>query len=270
LIYFLLFIVILFLWLFVYVKYLERKTVFFPEREILLTPSDTNLAYENVFFKTADELTINGWFIPHEKAEDTLLFFHGNAGNISYRLDKAIVLRSLGFNVFMIDYRGFGLSQGSPSEKGLYLDAEAAYEYLIHQKKIEADNIIAYGSSLGSAVAVDLASKKRIKALILEGILSTAKDVAARRYPYLPSFAFSYKFDSMAKISNVNAPKLFLHSVNDEILNIEMAARLFKAAPEPKKFVKLKGEHATCYDDSKEQYLKAITDFKKNIKGDKR
>ncbi len=197
--YLLLFVVIIFLGLFLYTKFLEKKTVFFPEKEILLYPEDVGLLYENVFIKTADGAKLNGWYIPYEKATYTVLFFHGNAGNISYRLDKMMVLRSLGFNIFMIDYRGFGLSQGKLTEKGLYLDAEAAYSYLRQVRGLKSENIIIYGSSLGSAVAVDLATKENVRALILEGVLSSAKDVAVRRYPYLPAFAFSYKLDSLKK-----------------------------------------------------------------------
>jgi len=264
--YLLLFVVIIFLGLFLYTKFLEKKTVFFPEKEILLYPEDVGLLYENVFIKTADGAKLNGWYIPYEKATYTVLFFHGNAGNISYRLDKMMVLRSLGFNIFMIDYRGFGLSQGKLTEKGLYLDAEAAYSYLRQVRGLKSENIIIYGSSLGSAVAVDLATKENVRALILEGVLSSAKDVAVRRYPYLPAFAFSYKLDSLKKIKQVNVPKLFLHSVNDEVLDIEMAIKLFKTASEPKKFIKLKGEHATCYNESKVEFLKAIESFVNELK----
>jgi len=268
--YLLLFVVIVFLGLFLYTRYLEKKTVFFPKKEILLYPEDAGLLYENVFIKTVDGIKLNGWYIPFEKAKYTVLFFHGNAGNISYRLDKMMVLRSLGFNIFMIDYRGFGLSEGMSTEKGSYLDAEAAYSYLKQKRNLSADNIIIYGSSLGSAVAVDLATKENIRALILEGVLSSAKDVVARRYPYLPAFAFSYKFDSLKKIKQVNVPKLFLHSVNDEVLDIEMAIKLFKTAPEPKRFIKLKGEHATCYNESKDEFLKAIGSFVNELEGEKK
>ena len=266
--YFLLFVVLVFLWLFLYVKHLEKKTVFFPEREILLNPGDMSLSYENVFIKTDDGINLNGWYLPHDKAKDTILFFHGNAGNISYRLDKMMVVMSLGFNIFMVDYRGFGLSQGHPTEEGLYLDAEAAYSYLKDIRGIDAEKIIIYGSSLGSAVAVNLAAKEDSKAIILEGVLSSARDVAARRHPYLPSFAFSYKFDSLKKIKQVKAPKLFLHSANDEVLDIAMAIKLFNVAPKPKKFIKLLGEHATCYTESKDDYVKAIGSFVNEIKKD--
>lgn len=266
--YLLLFVAAAFLWLFLYVKYLEKKTVFFPEKDILLSPEEAGLSYENVFIKTVDGIGLNGWYIPYEKAKYTILFFHGNAGNISYRLDKMMVVRSLGFNIFMVDYRGFGLSQGQPTEKGLYLDAEAAYSYLRQKRNLRPENIIVYGSSLGSAVAVDLAIKEDVKALILEGIFSCAKDVAARRYPYLPAFAFSYRFDTLQKIKQIKVPKLFLHSVTDEVLDIQMAIKVFKAASEPKKFIKLHGEHATCYNESKDEFLKAIGSFIKRIEGD--
>jgi len=267
--YLLLFVVIIFLGLFLYTRYLEKKTVFFPEKEILLYPEDAGLIYENIFIETADGIKLNGWYIPFKKAKYTVLFFHGNAGNISYRLDKMMVLRSLGFNIFMIDYRGFGLSQGKLTEKGLYLDAEAAYSYLKQKRNLSPENIIVYGASLGSAVAVNLATKENIRALILEGALSSAKDLAAKRYPHLPAVAFSYKFDSLRKIKQINVPKLFLHSVNDEVLDIEMAIKLFKTAPEPKRFIKLKGEHATCYNESKDEFLKAIGSFVNELEGDK-
>jgi hypothetical protein len=270
LLYFLFFVILFFLWLFAYAKYLEKKTVFFPEKEILINPQEAGLSYEDVFIETSDNIKLNGWYIPYEGAAKTLLFFHGNAGNISYRLDKAMVIRSTKVNVFAIDYRGFGQSQGRATEKGLYLDAQAAYNYLRIQRKIKEEDIIIYGSSLGGAVAVDLASKEKVSALILEGVFSTAKDFAARRYPYLPSFAFSYKFDSVSKIKKINVPKLFLHSLDDEVLDIKMAIKLFNAAPEPKKFVKLKGQHATTYNESKKEYLEALSSFIEDLKGDRK
>jgi len=247
--------------IFSYVKYIELKGIFFPSREVELNPHSINLPFEDIYVKTQNNLQISAWFIPCDGAKYTLLLLHGNAGNLQDRLGKLNLLHQLGLNIFIIDYRGYGRSKGSPSESGLYFDSQAAYNYLINTRKVSAEEIILYGESLGTAVAIDLASRFPVKALILEGAFSSGKDMARIIYPFIPVFFFSDRFDSLKKIRKVRAPKLFLHSGNDEIVPFSMAKKLFAAADEPKFFVEINGDHNNAFLDSKEKCLSSILSF---------
>ncbi len=258
---FILYIAVIFGLIFGYVRYIELRSIFFPTKEIEFSPTDINLPFQDIYIDTEDSLKINAWFIPYNNAKYTLLFFHGNGGNISHRLDKIQLLRKAGVNIFIIDYRGYGASQGRPTENGLYLDARGAYDYLLNLRNIKPGQIILYGESMGTAVAINLASQVSIKALILEGGFSSARDMAKRYYPYLPAFLFSIRFDSLSKIKEINAPKLFLHSQDDEIVPFKLAQRLFKTASEPKQLVQLLGGHNNAFLDSENKYVSSIISF---------
>ncbi|MCK5138754.1 MAG: alpha/beta hydrolase, partial [Thermodesulfovibrionia bacterium] len=136
-------------------RYLEKKTLYFPLRKIEATPKDIRLDYEDLSIMTKDGIQLAGWFIPAKRPRATLLFCHGNGGNISHRMEKIKLLNALNVDILIFDYRGYGMSKGRPSEHGLYLDAEAAYAYLITSKEVLPEKIIVFGESLGSAVAVD-------------------------------------------------------------------------------------------------------------------
>lgn len=244
-----------------YIKYLENKGIYYPVKGIELYPSSIGLPFEDVFITTKDGVKINGWFIPQPDAKYTLLFCHGNAGNIAGRIDKIILLRETRLNIFIIDYRGYGRSQGRPSEHGFYLDAKAAYDYLLNRRNIKPEQIILYGESLGTAVVVDLASKEKVRAVILEGAFSSGRDMAGRIYPFLPTFFFSNIFDSIAKIKKIDASKLFIHSRSDEIVPYDLARKLYDAAKEPKDFGEITGGHNTAPLDSKERHISSIASF---------
>jgi len=244
-----------------YAKYIETRGIYFPQKAIEVYPSDAGVEFEEVNLKTQDGVLINGWFIPQDKARYTLLFLHGNAGNISYRLEKINLLQSCGANVFIIDYRGFGKSQGRPSEKGFYLDARAAYDYLLSGRNILPGQIILYGESMGTAVSVDLASREKVGGVILEGAFSCGRDMARIIYPFMPPFVFSDSFNSLKKIKNVRAPKLFLHSKDDEIVPFLLAQKLYNASFEPKKFQELKGNHNNLFIESGGEYVDAVSSF---------
>jgi len=257
-------IIVFFFFLVFWMRYFEWRSLFFPTRESSYTPETFNLEYEDIFLKTQDGLQINAWFIPAKAAkseEFTILFSHGNGGNISHRISKIAILSELGLNVFIYDYRGYGRSQGRPSESGIYLDARAAYNYLTSERGISTDKIIAYGESLGAAVTVDLAAKVELRALILEGAFSRAQDMAKEIYPFMPSFLIYSKFDSLAKIKNITFPKLFIHSLSDEIIPIELARKLFNQAPDPKLFITIDGSHNLSFIDSHNQVKVSISEF---------
>ena len=240
------------------VRYIENKFTFFPEKRIEFYPSVFDLDFEDVYVKTEDGIRINGWFIPQSNAKYTLLFFHGNGGNIGTRLKKLLMLRNATINIFIVDYRGFGKSEGKSSEKGLYLDAKAAYNYLVDSRGIQPEQIILYGESLGAAVAIDLACNAKVKAIILEGAFSRGRDIAGKICPILPKPFFSNSYDSLKKIKKVQVAKLFIHSRNDEIVPFALANKLYNTSPEPKELVEINGGHNTAFLDSQEKYISSI------------
>lgn len=243
------------------VRYIERHGIYFPMREITANPQSIGLPYEEVYFETSDNKKLNGWFIANDKSKSTLIFCHGNAGNISHRLEKLSILYNLGLNVLIFDYRGYGKSQGTPSESGLYEDAKAAYDYLIVERRVSGDKMILYGESIGGIVATDLALNRGIAALITEETFTSIKDMSGIAYPFLPYFIFSSRFDALSKIKNVGCPKLIIHSIDDEIVPFRLGEKLFDAAKPPKRFLKLRGGHNTAFLESKEQFKGGIESF---------
>ncbi len=245
-----------------YIRQFEKSNIYFPSRTIELTPEVIGLEYEDVYFKTSDGTLLNAWFIPVANARGTVLFFHGNAGNIGNRIDILRVLNSLGLNVFIFDYRGYGKSKGSPSEKGTYLDGMAAYEYLVNERQIAPDNIVIYGKSLGGAIAIDVASKVKCRVMISDSTFSSIVDMAKEIYPFLPVKLFgTIKYDSVSKVGNINVPKLIIHSTEDEIVPLEHGERLFKAADQPKELYKMKGGHNDSFMIYEDEYSSKIDKF---------
>lgn len=228
---------------FALVRYLESVGVFFPSRDMDLSPSVMGLPWEDVYFKTTDQVTLNGWFFKDQGAKSTLIFAHGNAGNMSDRLFKVKFFYNLGLNVFIFDYRGYGKSEGKPSEAGVYLDGQGAYDYLQSRGDTDMKNIILYGASIGGTVAIDLATRRNAALLVVESSITNARDMAAIYYPFVPLFFLSLKFDSINKVRALKVPKLFIHSPDDEVVPFWVGQKLFEAAAGPKEFLKIHGGH---------------------------
>lgn len=249
------------IFLFFCFRWFEKRHIYYPTRKIEFTPEDINLSFEDIYFDTSDGVRLNGWFIPVDKPRATLIFCHGNGGNISHRLEKIAMFNRLGLDVFIIDYRGYGKSTGRPSEAGIYLDAKAAYDYLVKEKGLLAKNLIVFGESLGCAAAVDLATKNETAGLILEAPFTSARDMARIIYPFLPTIFLSVRFDSLAKIGNVSVPKLIIHSRNDEIVPFKLGRKLFDASSQPKEFLEILGGHNSAFFDSQDLFVAAIRRF---------
>jgi fermentation-respiration switch protein FrsA (DUF1100 family) len=243
----------------------EPNLVYFPSRDIHTTPDETGLRFEDVWLDTVDGVRINGWYIPAAAPRPTpftILFFHGNAGNMADRFEKTQMLRALGVDFFTIDYRGYGRSEGSPNEQGTYRDAQAAYDYLTQTQKRDPKTIILYGESLGSAIAVDLATKKTVAGVIIEEPFTSAADVGRKMFPYLPvQLLVRNKYDTLSKIAGLHVPILILHSREDEFFAMRHAERLLAAAPEPKRLVELRGSHNDAFLVSGETYRTALKEF---------
>ncbi|MBN1870191.1 MAG: alpha/beta hydrolase [Candidatus Omnitrophica bacterium] len=247
----------------VYIRYLERKSVFFPSRPLLATPGELGLPFEDVFIQTKDHIKIHGWLIKAPAASSTLIFLHGNAGNIGDRLGKIGLFHRMGLNILIIDYRGYGNSEGYPTERGVYKDALAAYDYLRAREDLKGQKVIGYGSSLGGAVAVDLAAKRPLTCLIVDSTFSSAVDIAKIIYPFVPAFLIGTKLDSQTKIKDVMIPKLFIHSVEDTMVPIALGKKLYDAAPGPKAFIEIRGDHNDGYIYDEDKVRDGIRQFLK-------
>jgi fermentation-respiration switch protein FrsA (DUF1100 family) len=191
-----------------------------------------------------------------------LLWFHGNAGNLAHRADLMLELARLPAQVFIVDYRGYGRSDGRPSEEGLYRDARAAWRYLRDQGGVEADRIVILGKSLGGAAAVDLAAEVSPAGLILESSFVSVPEMAARHYPFIPRWFVRTKMDSLSKIERVRCPILVIHSPDDEIVPYEQGRRLFEAAGGDKRFLEVPGAHHNeLWLVGGADYLRALREF---------
>ena len=227
------------------IMYFQQDSfLYFPEKAILQTPEDIDLEYTEINFITRDGINISGWYIPVEKEKGVLLFCHGNAGNISHRLDSIRIFHDLHLSVLIFDYRGYGKSGGNPSEVGTYLDAEAAWNYLTDVERKSPKKIIIFGRSLGGAVAAETALRKNPAGLIIESSFTSVTDIGAKLYPWLPVKVISkFRYSTIDKIRAIRCPKLIVHSPEDEIIPFEHGKSLYKRASPPKEFLVIKGGH---------------------------
>ena len=241
----------------------EPRMIYHPDRQMDSTPDQHGLPYEDVTLATSDGLHINGWFLPcGHPAKLTVLLFHGNAGNISHRLDKLAALRDLGVDTFIIDYRGYGRSEGKTNEQGTYRDASAAYDYLVTQRKVAPRSIVVYGESLGSAIAADLATKGDVGGLIIEEAFTSIGDVGQKMFPFFPvRWLVRNKYDTLSKMPRIKVPLLIFHSRDDELFNMRHAQRLLAAANDPKQLVELRGAHNDAFLVSAPTYHAAMQKF---------
>lgn len=222
----------------------QTSLIYYPTRLIEATPADVGLEFEDLTITTSDGVPISAWFVPHSAAKATVLFFHGNGGNISHRIQEIRTLNGLGFSVLMVDYRGYGLSGGRPTERGTYLDADASWEYLTTTRGRKAASIVIFGESLGGAVAIDLASRHNPGALVVQSSFTKLADVAAIHYPFLPvRWLLRHEYDSISKVGRIGCPKLFIHSTEDSLIPLSIGQALFDAASEPKRQMLTPGDH---------------------------
>ena len=250
-------------------RWVEQTLLFHPDRNLTFVPHTFGLPFEEMRTTTDDGVSIFGWFLPAVgRSPLAVILCHGNAGNISNRLTKARLLRGLGLSVLLFDYRGYGRSDGSPSELGTYRDAEAAYRFLTETKRLPADRIVIYGESLGAAVALELALRHPARALILESPFTSVADMSRELLPYLPiGKLLHYRYDNLSKIGSLRMPLLVLHSPQDDVVPFKMGRRLFEAAPDPKRFFELRGDHNQGFLDAGEAYPKAVAAFLATIHG---
>jgi hypothetical protein len=249
-----------------FLRMFEEKLVFFPNA---YSAEEWGLAEhgvtaEEVYFSTHDGVRLHAFWARTPGAGHTFLYFHGNAGNLSDRIPNVGFLQRLPANVLAVDYRGYGKSDARPTEAGVYRDAEAAYDYLVRERKIPPEQIVVLGQSLGTAVAVDLAAKRAVGGLVLECGFPSAARVAQEHYWFLPGlrFVMRSKFDSAAKLKNIQAPVLVAHCREDPVIPFALGEELFAAASEPKTFVAYPGFcHEPLYHADPDDYAAKLRAF---------
>lgn len=242
----------------------QSRLIYFPEpgREIVSTPDQIGLAYESVKIATANDETLHAWYVPAPDAKATILFFHGNAGNISHRIDYLPMFHRLGYNTLIIDYQGYGQSSGSPSELNTYQDARAAWQFLTEEKNIAPAQIILYGESLGGAIATWLAANENPGLLILASTFTSVPDMAEKIYPFLPVRLIArINYNTLELLQSITAPVLVAHSPQDEVVPFEHGQRLYQAAAEPKQFLTLQGGHNNGFIFMRETWVNALGAF---------
>ena len=233
--------------LFMILRWFEYSQVYHPTSTIEVTPAHLGRPFEEVSFSTPDGETLHAWFFPSathtSRARDVFLICHGNGGNISHRLALYEILLQTGAAVFAFDYRGYGQSTGRPGEEGTYRDAQSAFQWL-RQKGFAPKNIIAYGESLGGGVASELALRETIGGLVLQSTFTSAPDVGAELFPWLPvRWVSRIKYNTRAKLPRIHAPILIVHSRHDSLVRFHHAEENFAAANEPKLLLETQGDH---------------------------
>ena len=240
----------------------QSRFVYVPETEIRQTPDDRGLGYDEVALKTEDGVKLSAWFVPAEHERGTVLFCHGNAGNMSDRLDITEIFHGLGLDVLLFDYRGFGLSEGTPSEAGTYRDAEAAWRYLTEERKVRPESLFIAGESLGGGVASWLAVHHPPRALILESTFTSMKDLAADYYPWIPArILCRFRYDTVNRLCSIHCPVLVVHSAEDDVIPYHHGRELFTAANEPKTFLEIRGTHNDGFLTSGTTYTQGLDRF---------
>ncbi len=232
-----------------------------PGRSLDGTPNDVGLEYEDVLLETTDGVAIHGWLV-HGETSRVLLFFHGNAGNISHRLASIRQLVDLGPSIFIIDYRGYGQSGGRTTEAGLHRDADAAWRYLVETRGVPRQEIVIFGRSLGASVAARLAARVRPLGLILESGFTSVPDVAQELYPWLPVRWLSrLRHATGDDVREIDCPVLVIHSRDDEIIPFHHGESIFEAAPEPRTLLALRGTHNDAFLRDGRVYREGVAEF---------
>lgn len=252
---------LVFFWLF-YPR-IENSFVFHPDKSFRVCPAQLGLFAQNIHFQARDGVRLHGWFFKGRKKGPVMLFCHGNAGNISHRLENIKAILKHGFSVFIFDYRGYGKSAGNPSEQGIYSDGLAAYDYLVNEQHISLERIVLFGRSLGAAVATHIALHQKACLLVLESGFTSTKDMAKTMGPFaLLSPFLPAHYHNLAKVPHIPIPKLIIHGNRDEIIPFSMGKRLYEAAAGPKTFYPLSGAgHNDTWIVGGNRYFQTLEDF---------
>ena len=256
------------LFFFIFYPQIENFFIFYPDRVLEFQPEDWHLDFEDVTFEAEDKTRLHGWFFPQKENAPVILFCHGNAGNICHRLENVKLLVDQGLQVFIFDYRGYGKSTGRPSERGIYRDGVAAYDFLISRKNKPADKIILFGRSLGAAVAIETALKREVRSIITESAFTSTRDMAKTMLLFMPfSFFLPSHYNNLEKITRIEVPKLIIHGEEDEIVPFSMGQKLYEKARPKKHFYPIKNAgHNDTYVVGGKKYFDTLTAFIRDSK----
>lgn len=246
----------------------QARQVYFPDRVVSATPAEAGIKFEPVSIRTGDGETLDAWYVPAAEGSNvgyTVLYCHGNAGDIGDRVWHVEALHGAGFASLVFDYRGYGRSTGKPSEDGTYLDAQACWDYLTSTRGIPAERIVVYGHSLGGAVAAHLAARSPPRLLVVEGSFTSAGDMGAMMFPWLPSrLLCRFRYDTRDSVQRARCPVVVAHSRDDEMIPYAMGRRTFESASGPKSFMELRGGHNESGLGYSPEYLRLIVDAATN------
>ncbi len=224
----------------------QASFIYFPERPYDATPASVGLRYEDVRLSAGDGVALAAWWVPAETPRGAVVMAHGNGGNMSHRLDKIGLFHDLGYGVMAFDYRGYGASEGRPTEEGTYADMAAAVDHATTVRGTSRARLVLYGESLGGAVAVEEAVRRAPAALVVDSSFTSVPAMASHYYPWLPTrLLLRFRYDSLSRMAGLKCPVLVLHSPQDDVVPFAMGRQLFAAAPEPKAFAELVGGHNT-------------------------
>ena len=247
----------------------QSRVLYQPSRSYDYVPADYGLACEEVLLSTPDEVTLAAWYVPAEGAKRTVLFCHGNAGNISHRLDTLRMFYELGLNCLIVDYRGYGKSTGKPTEKGTLVDIMAGFQWLNEEKGLRPEELILFGRSLGGSIAATIAKDINPASLVLESAFTSFDDVGAHYYPWLPVRLFSrFDYNTLEAVKQVTCPVLVIHSPDDEIIPYKFGQQIFAAASEPKQFGNLEGGHNEGFYDNDDLYKQIWVNWLQHLDAD--
>lgn len=240
----------------------QSRLIYYPVQKISYMPDAIGLDYTPVNIATTDGEALHGWWVSAPDAKGTVLFFHGNAGNISHRINYLKMFERLGYNTLLFDYRGYGQSTGTPTESGTYLDAQAAWRYVTETQGIAAERIVLFGESLGGAVAVWLAAHEKPGLLVLASTFTSVPDMAAELYPFLPvRWIARFQYNTLESLQSVTCSVFIAHSPDDDIVPFAQSQRLLEAAPEPKEFLFLHGGHNSGFIFMQPEWIKSLGTF---------
>ena len=244
----------------------QRQMIYLPSTYLETTPDQHGFEYEDVTIESTNGNRIHGWFIPAPARAGTVLFLHGNAGNVSHRMESIAILRTLGLDVLIIDYQGYGNSEGAPSEAATYDDAAAAWEHLVGERGLDPARVIVFGRSLGGAVAAWLVQRERPAGLILESTFSSLGTLGSHHYPWLPvRWLLRYEYDTLSRMSRIQVPVLVIHSPDDDLVPYHHAELLLEAANPPKRLVTIAGDHNTGFLGDPARYTAELARFANEV-----
>ena len=243
----------------------EKKIIFHPAKfpEGYWNPVSLGLKAQDISFQSVDGVNLHGWFVPTPGARATLLWFHGNAGNLSHRLDNIQRLLPLNLNIFIFDYRGYGKSEGEPDENGIYKDSQAAYNMVLELEGVSVNSLFLFGRSLRGICATETALNNPARGLILESTFTSASDMSRKIMPLIPlGWAIRSKLNAINKVAELKLPKLFLHGDRDEVVPFDLGRKLYEGASDPKSFYIIQGAgHNDTYIMGGRDYYNALDRF---------